>query len=94
MDRADALMVPLSEIEDFLTKKELQSLIDYSKYAPPMPSDYSAFFDNVQTERYWVSNTIASGTNFAWVIDMYLGTVNIYPKDSSQNIFLWPVRGE
>jgi hypothetical protein len=48
-------------------KKELRSLVDYSRYNPAINSTY---FPNTNTASwYWSSTTSASGTSLAWIMD-------------------------
>ena len=71
--------------------KELQSLIDYSQYEPPLPSGHP--FKNVQSSYfdYWTSSTYANDTKGAWSVDMWYGI--IYPFTKEFQFFIWPVRG-
>ena len=69
-------------------RKELRSLIDYSRYGPALPSGHP--FTNVQSGFYWSSSTYARNTYFAWVVDMWVGDVYAYSK--TYGIYVWPVR--
>ena len=70
--------------------EELTSLMDLSESNPVLPSGYSTFFDNVQSNFYWTSTTSESDTNYAWYVHMG-GPVSTYNK--SWDLFVWPVRG-
>lgn len=71
--------------------KELQSLIDYSQYEPPLPSGHP--FKNVQSNYfyYWTSSTYANDPIGAWSVDMWYA--KIYPFSKEIQFFIWPVRG-
>lgn len=69
-------------------RKELLSLIDFSKYNPVLPGGH--FFQNVQSSYYWSSTTFAYLTNFAWIVFMDYG--NVYYNHKSQDNYVWPVR--
>lgn len=47
-------------------------------------------FSNVQTDGYWSSTTLSSGTTGVWFVDMRLGFVSF--GDKAGNIYVWPVR--
>jgi hypothetical protein len=70
--------------------RELQSLIDYSRYSPALPSGHP--FTGVQSSYYWSSTTGARNTAYAWSV--YLDDGLVYDsllKSSSR--YVWPVRG-
>jgi len=71
--------------------KELQSLIDYSQYEPPLPSGHP--FKNVQSSYfyYWTSSTYSNDPKGAWSVDIWYGIV--YPFIKELQFFIWPVRG-
>ncbi len=69
-------------------KKELRSLIDYSRYSPALSSGHP--FTNVQSDDYWLSTTSAIDTSRAWVVVMSSGGVDGSPKDSGR--YVWPAR--
>ena len=72
--------------------RELQSLVDYGKYGPALPSDHH--FQNVQSLNfggYWSSTTLLQTTNSAWYVYMYNGHVHHDQKGFTYNV--WPVRG-
>jgi hypothetical protein len=72
-------------------RKELISLIDFSKYNPALPTGHP--FTNVQTY-YWSSTTYADNTANAWFVDMWKGFVYFYNKGGyNYNFYIWPVRG-
>ena len=68
--------------------KELISLVDYSRFGPPLPLSHS--FLNVQSSGYWSSNSYAGTTDGAWVVAMWGGHVLNDAKTSSR--YVWPVR--
>ncbi|MBI5096612.1 MAG: DUF1566 domain-containing protein, partial [Nitrospirae bacterium] len=75
-------------------RKELYSLIDFSRYNPALPSSHP--FGNIQGgSPYWSSTSFASAPNFAWSIDIRDGSVwsgfDFYDKSYSGGV--WPVRG-
>lgn len=69
-------------------RKELLSLIDYSRCNPALPQGH--LFDNVQSSYYWSATTYANFTSCAWNVNMLFGNVIHYYK--SDNHFVWPVR--
>ncbi len=77
-------------------RKELLSLIDRSKFEPPLPDQL--IFSNVRIAGwncyYWMSTTNANHTTNAWDVGMVGGAVEgIYNKTSPANpIYVWPVR--
>jgi hypothetical protein len=69
--------------------RELQSLIDYSKSYPVLPSDNH--FTGVQSNSYWSSSTDAATTVNAWYVSLYHGAV--IPVGKTTTNYVWPVRG-
>ncbi len=70
-------------------RKELQSLVDRSRYNPALPTGHP--FTGVQSNGYdWSSSSVAGNTNSAWVVNMSNGDVGINGK--SYNYYVWPVR--
>lgn len=69
-------------------RKELLSLVDYSRYSPALPHGH--LFDNVQSDYYWSPTTLAFNTNVAWFVTMDIGYVGY--NDKSNNYYVWPVR--
>ena len=47
-------------------------------------------FSNVQADYYWSSSTYAGDTAYAWVVDMWSGSVGGYNKTNTY--YVWPVR--
>ena len=45
------------------TRKELRSIVDYSRYNPSIDTSY---FPNTHSSDYWSSTTHALGTDYAW----------------------------
>ena len=69
-------------------RKELFSLIDYSRYNPALLQRHS--FVNVQSGGFWSATTCANYTGGAWYVTMYFGLVYKSPK--FQKMCVWPVR--
>lgn len=69
-------------------RKELRSLVDYSRYGPALPGGQP--FTNVLVGWYWSSSTCVGNGN-AWVVDMWDGSAGSY--DQSHFTWVWPVRG-
>jgi pimeloyl-ACP methyl ester carboxylesterase len=71
-------------------RKELLSLIDYSRYYPALPQGHP--FTNVQSSGYWSATTNgAFDTNFAWIVNMGYGYV-YYDGKAVSSFYVWPVR--
>lgn len=69
--------------------KELYSLIDRLKYEPALPTGHP--FTGVQPYWYWSSSTYAVNTDYAWIVYMSYGSMDVgYKSDSN---YVWPVRG-
>ncbi len=68
--------------------RELQSLIDYGRSWPALPSGHP--FTGVQSDWYWSSSTIADFTGYAWRVYLYFGLVNDVIKTGTCSV--WPVR--
>ena len=70
---------------------ELASLLDPSVPfpGPTLPAGHP--FTNVQSSYYWSATTVASGTSFAWVVNLSDGGVGTVAKTSA--IYVWCVRG-
>jgi YVTN family beta-propeller protein len=71
-------------------RKEIFSLIDHSKYNPPLPVEATQLFQNVQFGDYWSSTTYAGNTSIGWFANMVIGYVYISSKSDSN--YVWPVR--
>jgi hypothetical protein len=71
--------------------RELQSLIDYGRYNPVLPSGHP--FTGVQSYRYWSSTTAAYNTSNVWVVGLYGGSVTLGDKAGTLDVYVWPVRG-
>ena len=73
--------------------RELQSLVDYATYAPPLPAGNP--FTGVQQVYYWTSTTKAGNPNNAWLVHFYAGRLYDYQKSYSTEIgtAVWCVRG-
>jgi len=70
--------------------KELQSLIDFSTFNPPLPVGHP--FLNVQSAAYWSSTSLGGITGGGWVVAMLTGGTDVSGKDNANRV--WPVRGE
>ncbi len=57
--------------------KELQSIVDLSKYNSSIDTTY---FTAYNYGYYWSSTTGAMYTSYAWYVNFYFGTTNYYPK--------------
>jgi hypothetical protein len=69
--------------------RELQSLIDYGRSWPALPSGHP--FTGVQPVYYWSSSTPAAITGSAWGV--HLGYGHVGDDSKSNTSFVWPVRG-
>ena len=70
--------------------RELQSLIDYSRYDPPLPSGHP--FTGVQHYSYWSGTTrVYNTTSTAWYVSLGDGNTSYDLKSGTTNV--WPVRG-
>ena len=70
-------------------RKELFSLVDFSRYNPALPTGHP--FTNVRSAYYWSASARASLTRHAWIVYMYLGSV--YSSNKTNYSYVWPVRG-
>ena len=79
------------------SRKELQSLVDYSNYTPALPGgNFFANLDSVYPFSYWTSTSsgyMADDPNFmyAWYVNLHDGMVDNSIKNWKLRI--WPVRG-
>ncbi len=71
-------------------RKELFSLIDYSKHNPPLSDEAIQLFQNVQFGDYWTSTTYAANPSIGWFVNMVIGYVYISSKSDSN--YVWAVR--
>jgi hypothetical protein len=69
--------------------RELQSLIDYGRYSPALPSGHP--FTGVQSSLYWSSTTQATNASYAWGVYMRCG--HVHWDDKMRTRYVWPVRG-
>lgn len=72
-------------------RKELFSIVDYSRYNPVLPQRY--LFTNVQSNQveytfYWSSTSFGQ---YAWLLDMFDGRILFRNKNTGY--YVWPVRG-
>jgi hypothetical protein len=71
--------------------RELQSLIDYGQFNPPLPA--TPPFTGVQPYFYWSSTTDASNTTLAWDVDLGgKGVADGFDKTIADD-YVWCVRG-
>jgi len=68
--------------------RELQSLIDYRRYSPALPSGHP--FTGVQSGFYWSSTTTVIA-DAAWLVRLDHGFVDA--DDKAVAYYVWPVRG-
>jgi Protein of unknown function (DUF1566) len=71
------------------TIKELESLVDYSRYGDPAIN--TTYFPGAGSSGYWSSTTSANYTYFAWGVGFYYGSDAIYNKGRS--LYVRAVRG-
>lgn len=72
------------------TVKELQSLIDFGRSSPALPSGHP--FTGVQLDAYWSSSTGSAGlADFAWRVYLHNGDAGYNGKTGTH--YVWPVRG-
>jgi hypothetical protein len=69
--------------------REMQSLIDYGRSYPPLPSLNP--FTGVQSDFYWSGTTFAGLTSLAWAVSLSSGYMFFESKTDSH--YVWPVRG-
>jgi len=69
--------------------RELQSLIDYGRVIPALPSGHP--FTGVQSADYWTSTSSAFYPPHAWRVGLYVGGVNVDAK--TLTYYVWSVRG-
>jgi Protein of unknown function (DUF1566) len=65
------------------TAKELQSMVDYSKWNPAIDE---TFFPGTLSNHYWSSTTYAYGTSIAWRVYFSLGNVGSEYKSSTSYV--------
>jgi hypothetical protein len=70
--------------------KELQSLIDFSKFNPALSTGYP-FGTSVQNGYYWSASSGAYDTTSAWVVNLSSGY--LYAGGKTFSYYVWPVRG-
>jgi len=69
--------------------RELQSLVDYGRYSPALPSGHP--FTGVQSSLYWSSTSFAPNTSYAWLVSLYDGYVGfaLRPAQGGAQGRLW-----
>ncbi len=70
--------------------KELQSLVDYTRYNPAI--DTSAFLRIISFTYYWSSTTDANNMYYAWYISFFSGCIGAVSKLYGH--YVLAVRGE
>ena len=68
--------------------RELQSLIDFSRYDPALPKNHP--FSSVQTNYYWSSTEYTNSTGFALYVNLGSGYLNANGESYTNDV--WPVR--
>ena len=71
-------------------RRELRSLIDFSRYSPPIQQGHP--FTNVRTGAYWTATSVSGSPQLAWFNDMWDGYA-MYQDKLSVFGYVWPVRG-
>jgi Protein of unknown function (DUF1566)/Glucodextranase, domain B len=71
------------------TRKELHSLVDYSKGGPALPTGHP--FDDKAGNTYWTATTDVSAPKEAWVVSMLDGGLSSAAKTGLLPV--WPVSG-
>jgi len=69
--------------------REQQSLIDYGRYNPALPSAHP--FTDVHAYSYWTNTDVFYTTSYAWHVN--LGNGYVYDGDEAYTYYVWPVRG-
>lgn len=79
MDYAAALDLAGHQDRRLPTREELQSIVDYGRYAPAIDPVH---FPDTASDYYWSSSDYADSTSYAWIINFGDGYVNSYNKVS------------
>ena len=69
--------------------QEMQSLIDYGRYYPALPSGHP--FTGVQSDYYWTSTTLVDDASYAQIV--YLRYGGVLTEVKTYTYYVWPVRG-
>jgi hypothetical protein len=69
--------------------RELQSLVDYGRAVPALPSGHP--FTGAGSSEYWSSTSYAGSPSYAWFVWMGAGIVDANDKTNTYEV--WPVRG-
>ena len=70
------------------TRRELESLVDITKYNPAIDKDI--FPDTKTDDWYWTGDTVAWRSVYAWTVNFYFGYVDNWGKD--YDFYVRPVR--
>ena len=70
-------------------RKELLSLVDYSRYNPALPQGH--LFDNVKSSDYWSATSHSDLPELAFSVSMAYGRLSFWNKPASGS-YVWPVR--
>lgn len=71
-------------------RRELRSLIDFSRYSPPIEQGHP--FTNVRSGAYWSATSVSGSPELAWFNDMWDGYAMHEGKMTAFG-YVWPVRG-
>jgi hypothetical protein len=69
--------------------RELQSLVDYGRFSPPLPADHP--FTNVLSSSYWSSTAHSTNTSNALGVAFYGG--DVWASSKINPNYVWCVRG-
>lgn len=72
-------------------RNELASLTDSSNNNPALPSGYSSFFNGVQSDGYWSSDTLNGGEAYAWIVNLSDNGI-MDTAHKTETYYVWPVR--
>jgi hypothetical protein len=73
--------------------RELQSLMDYGRFNPALPSGHPFTGSPLTASAYfWSSTTYAVGTSLAWLVGLYDGD-STFNGNKANSFYVWPVRG-
>ncbi|HHT9138288.1 MAG TPA: Lcl C-terminal domain-containing protein [Candidatus Wunengus sp. YC60] len=71
--------------------KELSILTDSSNNNPALPLGYSNFFNGVQSDGYWSSDTLNGGEAYAWIVNLSDNGI-MDTAHKTETYYVWPVR--
>jgi len=78
-DYCEALALPLGGYSDWRlpNRRELMSIVDYSRFKPPIDTEY---FPDCRWSYYWSGSTYVANSPFAWYVVFLYGSVYHYGK--------------